>query len=176
MEFGSVAIIDPYSGKVEIKARNIRNHPLDHMMARGRITDAQLEAGNRFLLIWERSEIGGARAIDPGQIKVDTSYWHRGLALGVMAATADLNAIETKLGRRAYTLLVRIIGHRQSPFDLVRDAGGGVYAPAAAHISASFKEALDDLAVHFGCAKGPRRRRYDDGYSAMAAARIEEVK
>lgn len=147
-------VADPYDGKPLTVAKNARVHPLDQMQARGRLTDAQKAAGDRFLAIYDRSQIGGARAIDYSQLKVDVSFVHRGLDPSVMAATNQMTMICQAVGRRAYKLLVLVIGQRHGIFDLARRLDGTVDRPHAEHLSRSFKESLDDLADHFGVAKG----------------------
>lgn len=158
IEVVAAVVRDPYDGRPLTVAKNARVHPLDHMLARGRLTEAQKAAGDRFLEIWDRAEIGGARAIDYGRVKVDVSFEYRGLDPAVMGATDKLAGICGALGRRAYMLLVHVIGMRMSIFDLARRADGTVDQALGRHLSASVKDALDDLIDHFGVAKGAPRR------------------
>jgi hypothetical protein len=154
IEVVQVQVADPYDGKPLTVSKNARVHPLDHMASRGRLTDAQKVAGDRFLEIFDSSQIGGAQAIDYSRVKVDVSFVYRGLDEGAMQATDELSAICRALGKRAYTLLVRIIGHRLGVFDLARQSNGHVDRKLANHLSDSIKEALDDLSEHFGSATG----------------------
>lgn len=154
VEIQSVTVRDPYDGRDLVVAKNVRTHPLDHMAARGRLSAAQKAAGDRFLAIWDRSQIGGARAIDYSRLRVDVSFAHSGLDASVAAATDHLRAICRDIGKRAYRLLVLVIGGRMAVFDLARRLDGTVDDHEARHVSACLREALDDLADHFGVAKG----------------------
>lgn len=160
IEVVQAEVADPYDGKPLKVSKNARVHPLDHMAHRGRLTDAQKMVGDRFLAVWDRSQIGGARAIDYERVKVDVSFVYRGLDEGAMQATAELGSICRAIGRRAYVLLVHVIGHREGIFDLARRLDGRVDQKQAEHLSKSIREALDDLADHFGVAKGrPAQQR-----------------
>lgn len=175
IEIEFTQVPDPYEpGKMLDVAKNVRVHPLDALRARDRINDAQKAAGDRFLAIYDRAEIGGARAIDYSRVKVDVSFEHRGLDPGVAVATDELIAIRRQIGKRPYALLCRVIGERIS----LRTMASAVDAhdrqlkhldwpsrDTVSHMYRSLQEALDDLADHFGVAKGVEKstiRAYDE--------------
>lgn len=154
-EIVNVQVSDPFEPEKNLSvAKNIRVHPLDQMSARGRISEAQKSAGDRFLAIYDRSQIGGAKAIDYSTVKVDVSFSYDGLDEDAMKATDMLKEICLDVGKRSYGLLVKIIGHRLGLFDLARRLDGTVDRDHAEHLSKSLKEALDDLDDYFGVAEG----------------------
>jgi len=152
VEIATAVIPDPYEdGAVLRAAKNIRVHPLDHMKARGRITEIQAAAGDRFLQIYDRAEIGGARAIDYTRVKVDISYNHRGLDVGMAEATLELNRISKLLGRPSYLLMRTIIGERV-PIHVLGAQMEGCHPSRATTLTLyqAVRDDLDKLAVHFG--------------------------
>ena len=61
-----VEIDDPYEPGAKIIAfQSLRDSPLNYMRARGQIDEAQYNAGKKLQEFYERSQIGGLRAIDP---------------------------------------------------------------------------------------------------------------
>lgn len=155
---------DPYEPDKKLTvAKNVKTSPLDWELSRGYIGRDQFLAGERFLKLYEAAEIGGARAIDYSRQKVDTSYVHKGLEVGVMEAAQELKDIRTHLGRRSYDLMVAVVGNRIS-IDAIAKAGAGsdkwansVYAK---HIRLTFCETLFELADYFGVvAKGRDRAK-----------------
>lgn len=162
IEIAPVEVMDPYDGKPLTVMKNVRVHPLDTMLKHGKITDAQKTAGDKFLEIFDKSEIGGARAIDYERVKVDVSFQHRGIEPSVAESLQKLTAIHRTLGRRAFSILVQVIGLRVTPYDLAkeRDQIDPPSRDSIGYFTTSFRLALDDLAEHFGVARGPERRGY----------------
>lgn len=154
IEIEAATVADPFDGTALRVAKNVRVHPLDTMRARGRLTEAQKAAGDRFLAIYDRSQIGGARAIDYSRLKVDVSFSYDGLDEGAAAATSMLADVCREVGRRTYVLLVRVIGQRLAFWDMARRLDGTVDQAEAEHVAWAFGKAIDDLADYFGCAKG----------------------
>lgn len=66
-------------------------------------SEAQTAAAARYRWLWERSRIGGARATDYGQVRVDTS-----------GASQDLVLEIGETARRRYQEAVRLLGMRRS--------------------------------------------------------------
>ena len=151
---------DPFEPSKTIRiVKNTRTHPLDHLHAKGQITDAQLAAGNRFLQLFEDAEIGGARAIDYERVKVDISFQHAGISPDVARAIEELKAVERSLGKRTYLITRMIIGQRITPFELAREKDRCEIPSRRTreYFTARFRDILDELADHFGSARGPER-------------------
>ncbi|MEJ0092812.1 MAG: hypothetical protein WDN46_05125 [Methylocella sp.] len=167
VELEPASIQDPFEPAKQLTVmKNIRVHPLDSMVARKTINAPQKEAGDRFLELFDRAEIGGARAIDYSQVKVDISFTHRGLPKGVAEAVQELKEIRQHLGARYYALLVSVIGDRMAVYDLAR-ARDKADTPATATLSyftAALRLALDDLTELWGVGVGapvPRHHQFD---------------
>lgn len=115
-------------------------------------TDLHEEVAARFRRTWESAQLGGARAIDYTQARVDTS------GAGAMNllefgewARADYSDAARFLGMVRSSLVERIVVHDQS---LRAVAGKG--GRAVGRIRLELFAALDDLAVHFQLAARPR--------------------
>ena len=107
---------DPYEPGEKLPVlKNIRVHPVDHLLARRKITPIQADAANRFLQLYDRAVIGAARAIDYSIPKVDVSHTARGIAMGAAGATAALLKIRAEVGDRVYLVLRQLIGERANP-------------------------------------------------------------
>ncbi|MEJ0094538.1 MAG: hypothetical protein WDN46_14215 [Methylocella sp.] len=167
VELEPASIQDPFEPAKQLTVmKNIRVHPLDSMVARKTINAPQKEAGDRFLELFDRAEIGGARAIDYSQVKVDISFTHRGLPKGVAEAVQELKEIRQHLGARYYALLVSVIGDRMAVYDLARardKAEKPTYATLS-YFTAALRLALDDLTEFWGVGIGatrPRRHQFE---------------
>ncbi len=163
-----VDVPDPYNpGKIEQVRKNVRVHPLDLLLARKRIDDAQKTAGDRFLQLYEAAEIGVARAIDYTRQKVDVSFTYPGLDPAAMEAVRALADIHIRLGGRSFALLRRLIGERMSVYQVAglidgEACGLGMMAPSRATVAYTYRAvafALDDLVRYFGVAVGSHRSR-----------------
>jgi hypothetical protein len=148
-----VEVDDPYEpGRQAPALKNIREHPLDYMLARKRITHPQKVAGDKFLKLYDRATPGGMRAIDYSMQKVDVSFVQRGVPAGMASAVQELGHIRRALGPTLYGYIVKIIGERKFPTELAVVEGRPVNA-----VSNIFALALDDLVHYFGVATGPIR-------------------
>lgn len=162
-------IQDPFEPSKQLKVmKNTRVHPIDNMEARGTINAAQKAAGDRFLGLFDRAEIGGARAIDYSKVKVDVSYSHRGIAPGVAEAVQELNQIRQHLGARYYKLLCSVVGDRITVYDLARarDKAERPTSATLCYFTAALRLALDDLTEFWDGAMGshaPRRHPFNSG-------------
>jgi hypothetical protein len=164
IELAEDKVLDPYDGKPLDVVRNTRVHPLDYLKAHGRITFEQKAAGDAFLAIYDKAEIGGARAIDYERVKVDVSFVHRGIPAGTAEAIQNLAAIRLAVGPRPYKILLMVIGERQMPSEIAERNWCSHNA-----ISQILKWALDDLIDFLGAAQGRRRSRPKDKYDEVAA-------
>jgi hypothetical protein len=120
-------------------------------------TEAQEAAAARFRGIWERAQIGGAKAMDYAAVKVDTSGPSEDamFEIGEDARYQYRTAVKS-LGMLRSSLVERIVVHDVS-ISLI--AGRG--ARARARVTKDFLDALDDLAEHFahGKRKGAGKRK-----------------
>ncbi len=156
-----VDVPDPFEPSKTIRvAKNTKVHPLDFLHNNGRIDDAQFEAGNKFLLIYERAEIGGAQAIDYSRVKVDVSFSHSGLSPDVAVAVTELGEIKCELGRKSYELACRVIGGRVSLSRIAGevDKNEDPSWKTRGFVNQRIKEVLDELCIYFGSAVGPRSK------------------
>lgn len=114
-------------------------------------TEVQEAAAGRFRLLHERAQIGGARAIDYGVARVDTSGSNYGLVVefGEEARRAYSDAVRY-LGMIRSSLVERVVVYDMS----LRQVEPGRRAQIKA--KAALFDALDDLAVHFRFVARPR--------------------
>lgn len=151
VEEREVTIADPYEPmKALAVKKNTRVHPLDYEHANGRITDTQKIAGDRFLALWDRAALGGAKAIDYSAVKVDVSHVYRGLSDAQMRAGQGLKEAHAAVGPADYALLVAAIGERQSMRNLaaMRDGCSPPSWRTIQDIREAFRSALSKLARH----------------------------
>lgn len=105
----------------------------------------QEEAAARYRKLWDRAQIGGARAIDYAQARVDTSgpseaaVWEIG-----EDARREFAAVQRTLGMVRCNLLDRVIVHDESLRSIAGKGGRAVGAKRE-----ELMAALDELAVHF---------------------------
>lgn len=118
-------------------------------LARIRHSQSQEEAAAKFRGLWERAQIGGARAIDYAAVKVDTS-----------GPSTTIVTDHGLAARRGYTAAVRHLGIASSSlvervviYDMPISRIAGIGARARARTTDALLVALDDLAVHFGLAQ-----------------------
>jgi hypothetical protein len=73
-ELREAEVAAPYQpGRTERVQRNIRHDPLEHLMARRMISNAQKAAGDRYRELLDLATGSPIRAIDYERIKVDSS-------------------------------------------------------------------------------------------------------
>lgn len=156
---GVRTVDDPLSPGVKMRARvNLAEHPLELMRARGRIDDAQYEAGVRFRAIYERATIGGGGGIDPSRIRVDGGT--RGDAFTDEVATAlnDLRRLSRDLGMIGYRVMQAVAGQGETITSLAaRWPGSDAEKIKQSYISLRFREVLDVLALDVWGVRGPER-------------------
>lgn len=151
IEVHIVEVADPYEPAKKLTvAKNVNTHPLDHLLSRELISADQKSAGDAFLKLYERAEIGGAQAIDYSRVKVDVSFQHRGLDPAASSAIDELEEIRGVVGKRAYGMLWEVIGRRRSTHDLACEIDGVFPQQRTKRfILDTLRCALDDLAEHF---------------------------
>ncbi len=149
---------DPYAIEpgTKMTARvNVAEHPLEWMLARGRLQAAHYEAGVKFRAIYARAEIGGAKAMDLSKVKVDGGGAGDPLAEGVAEAHRDLSRIYAALGAVHGRIVELVCGQGLSVTEVSERWGGG-WAPLMVrnHISISLIEGLETLATEVWGARG----------------------
>ncbi len=158
---GSRMVDDPLEPGAKLKAVvNLAEHPLEMMLARRRLTQAQYEAGIRFRAIYEHAMIGPGRGIDPGKIKVDGGKMGDPLSDAVLHAHGELKRILPRLGRNGSDVVLKVCGQGMSISDLAKVwPGGDSDKLKIAFIGPRLKEALDVLAEEVWGATGPDHGR-----------------
>jgi hypothetical protein len=182
---GTLMVEDPYECDAQmrsvkrVKVISTRDDPVGWMyqhgqLARdgerdGRDAETRLMAARRFEQLYERAEIGGARAIDFTRDVVDGGQIVTPDAMLRSEALAELNAMWRLLGINGSLLVRRVIGEKRT---LVEVAAMllGIEVPKdrversmlIRGLLENFLCALDKLADHFGVrplrgARGPRR-------------------
>lgn len=158
---GTKTVDDPMQPGQKLKATvNLAEHPLEMMLARQRLTQAQYEAGIRFRAIYEHAMIGPGRGIDPGKIKVDGGKLGDPLSDAVLHAHYELRRILPRLGKIGFDIAVKVCGQGLAVRELARRwPGGDSEKLKAAFLGPRLKETLDVLAEEVWGAKGPEHGR-----------------
>lgn len=129
-------------------AVNVRESPLSFYFDQGIISMVQHEAGERFRQDWEMSQVGSDRALDlerpfgsSGQRMMD----HQAEAI------ARVNNALRATGKIGGSLVINVCGDGHWAVDVGRSFGW-----PARYATQRMKEALDDLAVHYGMMTPPK--------------------
>ena len=145
------------AGKSEATVRNVREHPMDILLARETIEAFHHEAAERFLRDWELSEIGSARAasLEP---RIDGSRCGD-LSAAQADAMSRVNAATESLGRTGALIVTSLVVGRQN----LDQIGASVRAhgrdwPPKRYGGPRICEALHDLAEHYGLITRAQRR------------------
>ena len=156
---------DPYEpGKQLPVVKNARSNAVYTLYVRKRLgpqddADARLEAARRFMVIFERAEIGGASAIDYGRAKVDVSFRYSGVADSTVEAIRELARVRVAL-RRHYPVIEAVCGAGLSLDELGYRLQGGVPSwRTKRFLAIVLREGLDRLIEYFGVACGPARAK-----------------
>lgn len=156
-----VEVDDPYeAGGRIVVLRSTRHDPLADMKSRGQIDQCDYIAGRHWEAAWENAEIGGVRAIDPGQEAVDGGRLPEVLTDTQRRAVQDLKAAREALGERGDELIRDILGRKLSIHQaaMLRGLTG---ENDRKYTGQRFRECLSTLAVRFGYAN--RERKTVDG-------------
>lgn len=140
-------VADPYDGEHLTVIGNVLESPLALLRHRGMISEGEKLAGDRFRAIYERSIIGGARAIDYRQPKVDGGTLFDPLHSSSAEAARTLKGVARIVGEIDFRLLVAVVGEGRRIVDV---AGQGASTRARLHCGARLRDALHLLAVRWG--------------------------
>jgi hypothetical protein len=107
-------------------------------------SEMQIMAAAKYRMVYDRAQIGGARAVDYAAVKVDTSGPRGDVLFGSVTDALDSykNAVR-HLGMLRSNLVERVVCHDQSL------THRGMGARARLRAKDELFEALDDLAEHF---------------------------
>lgn len=169
---GTIEAIDPHEGKTRVKVVALRDDPVGRMARRGQLGKlsgdggARLKAARAYQALYERTEIGGSRAIDPTREAVDGGRFSLPDTDRRLEARERLKRLDEKLGERGVGLVRLILIHKFEIAALAKEPR------ERDHIGRSFKEHLTTLAQALGLiGRGPGRNMIEDAYSMMARRR-----
>lgn len=116
-------------------------------------TEAETLAAARFRGLYERAQLGGARAMDYEAVKVDTSgpSEEAVFEVGDQARREYMAAVQ-RLGMEASSLAEQVIVHDMSVRDLCKARGEGDGGAARERMTIRLREATTVLSEHFGYA------------------------
>lgn len=158
---GTRVVDDPFAiepGAKMVARVNVAEHPLEWMLARGRLSAAHYEAGSRFRAIYARAEIGGAKAMDLAKEKVDGGGAGDVLSDSVMMAHRELHRLARSLGPVGWRVVEQVCGMGVAVTDLAKTWPGREAERAKMdYLTLRLKEALDTLATVVWGARGRDR-------------------
>lgn len=114
-------------------------------------TQAQEQAAAKFKAIYERSQVGGAKAVDPEREPVDGGGINPESVITIGAdARRAYNEMHTAFGRQKMMHLEYVIVHDHGPTAYARWASRGAPKNGAlvGRYAVDFRRLMDDLAVH----------------------------
>jgi hypothetical protein len=125
---------------------------------RGR-TEAETLAAAKFRGLYERAQLGGARAVDYEAVKVDTSgpTEEAIFEIGDKARREYMGAV-MRLGMDASSIIEQVVVHDMSVRDLCRARGEGEGGAARDRMTKRLREATSALSDHFGYSGTARDR------------------
>lgn len=137
--------------------------------------DHHEQAAARYLSLYERAQIGGAKATDYSMPMVDRSGPSEDIAMIVGEdARREFKGVRTALGEERARLLERVIVGRTSARHIAAERAGRaeVSGRAVAEVAQWVKDALEIAAAHFGFrSKMQRGEHYIDRPARDARAR-----
>jgi hypothetical protein len=123
-------------------------------------TDAQVLAAARYRGLYDRIQIGGARAIDYTAVRVDTSAGPVDLVLSMGdEARQEYRRAVRRLGMTGSVLVEDIVCHDRSLRDLARRSEGGDGGAARQRVVAALLAQIDELVDLFGYGAAHARSR-----------------
>lgn len=150
----TLKVVDPFGDQAEV-LQNLRDDPLAGMLARRQIDQAQFEAGRIWQRYMEDTEVGNIRAIDPTKEAVDGGRMPEPLSDSAARAFKELARAHALLGMIGESIVRDILGSRLTIQQAGQRRGYSTKAEQE-YMGRRFREALDQLAVVFGCATGGR--------------------
>jgi hypothetical protein len=143
--------VEKQPGRIEV---NVKMATLIGGFARvhGR-SEAETLAAARFRGLYERAQLGGARAMDYEAVKVDTSgpQEEAVFEIGDQARREYMGAVQ-RLGMDASAIVEQVVVHDMSVRDLCKARGEGEGGAARERMTQKLRDATNALSEHFGYA------------------------
>ncbi len=148
---GEKTILDPYSGKEELKAVNTKHDALENLFSRGTISQAQKQAGDRVAALHVRAAGSGAKGIDYADDRVDGGGVWKDIPASQLDAMQELARVSRVVGKVGYAVLIRVAADGLSLREVAIMLAGRDRPSAGEcdYVSRTFKDALDEAAVYF---------------------------
>lgn len=141
-------------------------------------TEEQTIAAAKLRILHERAQLGGAKALDYGQVRVDTSGPSEEAVaeIGARARKEYMDAVQ-ELGMLQSSVVERVVIHDMSLRELAAALDLGDSGGARKAAKRQLFEAVNHLVEHFGLRPGagarPRNRKWNDGSEAVAPSKLE---
>lgn len=146
-----IEVDDPYEPESKLLVmRSVRDDPLALLHARGRIDEAQYQAGRAFQSDFETAE-RGPRAIDPGREAVDGGLAPEAITEGQRKAARRLARVHADLGLDGSALTSDVLIARKT-YEQIARARGLSGSRWEDYFARRFRECLDCLALVYGFA------------------------
>ncbi len=165
IELGEGLVDDPYEKGAKLRViKNVREHPVSHLLARGILSDSQAIAGETFRSNYERAVLGASRAIDYTKERVDGGLPAEPLSEAAQRATQWLNDVarHSGCGQIGYTILTHVCGEgigMEATAKILRGSGCPGGRAGAGWVQAYLVDSLERLIHHLGMEAVGRRRR-----------------
>lgn len=137
----------PGNPKTVTAAMNLRESPIAMMAAKGHLEPHQVEAAIKFRRLWEALGGSGAGSFDYSREPVDGGGARDPISDRQIDAGFKLKECRELLGRRHYDVVSRVAGDGCTIAEL------GTSKRARHTLADYLRDALDDLAVHWGLQK-----------------------
>lgn len=171
VELGEGLVDDPYEKGAKLRViRNVREHPVSYLHARGILSESQKIAGEVFRSNYERAVLGGQRAIDYSRVRVDGGLPAEPLTEAAQRATQWLNDVakHSGCGMRGYAILTHVCGEALgigATAKLMRGSGCPNNKQGEGWVQALLTDSLERLIQHLGMEAVGRERRKSSGHS-----------
>ena len=142
-------------------------------------TEEQTLAAAKLRILHERAQLGGAKALDYGQVRVDTSGpTEEAVAeIGARARKEYMDAVQ-ELGMLQSSVVERVVIHDMSLRELAATLELGDSGGARKAAKRQLFEAVNHLVEHFGLRAGAgarhRNRKWNDGSELKPPSEIAE--
>lgn len=169
VELGEGLVDDPYEKGAKLRVvRNVREHPVSHLHARGILSESQKIAGDMFRAHYERAVLGGSRAIDYVKERVDGGLPAEPLTESAQRATQWLNDVarHSGCGMRGYAILTHVCGEGHglvATSKMLRGSGCPGGMQGIGYVQALLIDSLERLIQHLGMEAVGRERRKSSG-------------
>lgn len=160
-----------------IKVRRNVFAPVEQLVAKGRLDAAGAAACRKYLDLYVRASIGGARAIDYGKVRVSGGRVADPLSEAALAAGMGLARLSyvPGVGPMGAALLRMIVGEEMTIAAVARSLYGGTDRTRAEHhVRERFLEAVAALVDEWGIvAAGPVRARMRHAHETVTGPEPE---